>query len=273
MKTLTFRTIFVSDVHLGTRDSKTDYLLDFLQHTECENLYLLGDIFDLWKFRRGWYWPSINNQLIQLVLNKAKHGTRVVYIPGNHDEKLRDFHGMTVQGVEILPEFIHETADGRRLLLTHGDEFDSVVLTNWFTSLIGNIGYDAFLWLNRQYNGLRRRLGFPYWSLSTYLKTHVKNAMSHIERYGEACAHEAASRGYDGVVCGHIHHSDITEVGGVTYFNTGDWVENCTALTEDAEGRIRVVHWTTERHALLGQDNVLHPESGFTRKGPRRKAA
>lgn len=273
MKKLAFRTIFISDVHLGTRDARTDYLLEFLQHSECENLYLLGDIFDLWKLRRGWYWPSINNQIVQLVLNKAKHGTRVVYIPGNHDEKLRDFHGMSIQGIEILPELIHETADGRRLLLTHGDEFDSVVLTNWFASLVGNIGYDVFLWLNRQYNGMRRRLGFPYWSLSTYLKSHVKNAMSHIERYAEACIHEARNRGYDGVVSGHIHHAGISDVSGISYFNTGDWVENCTALAEDEHGQISVIHWTRERRTLIGQDNVLRPANGFLKKSPRRRAA
>ncbi len=245
------RAVFISDTHLGTRDAQTEYLLDFLRNTECEYLYLLGDIIDIWKLRSGWHWPQGNNDLLQLVFKKARTGTRVIYIPGNHDEMLRKYAGSDFNGIQIQLDAVHETADGRRLLLIHGDEFDSVVASNQWLAHIGSWAYDVLLWLNRHFNNLRRRLGFPYWSLSHYLKHKVKNAVNFISSFEQALVREARQRGVDGIVCGHIHHAAIENMDGIIYANSGDWVENCTALTEDAQGRMRIIHWLEESAVLL----------------------
>lgn len=245
------RSIFISDTHLGTRDAQTEYLLDFLRHTECDHLYLLGDIIDIWKLRSGWYWPQRNNDLIQLVCDKAQRGTQVIYIPGNHDEMLRNYVGSEFKGVRIEMDAIHETADGRRLLLIHGDEFDSVVINNRWLAHIGSWAYDVLLWLNRHFNNLRRTLDFPYWSLSHYLKHKVKNAVNFISSYEQALVREARARGVDGIVCGHIHHAAIEDMDGISYANSGDWVESCTALCEDVEGSLHIVRWVEESAVLL----------------------
>jgi UDP-2,3-diacylglucosamine pyrophosphatase LpxH len=257
MSKLQLRSIFVSDVHLGTRDAQSEYLLDFLRNTDADYIYLLGDIIDLWKLKSGWHWPQINNNLVQLLIHKAARGSRVVYVPGNHDELLRDYAGTNFNGIEIVLDTIHETTDGRRLLLIHGDEFDSVVMNNKWLAHVGSWAYDVLLWLNRHFNTFRRKLGFPYWSLSAFLKHQVKNAVSYISSFEHAVARAAAERGVDGLVCGHIHRATIEEIDGVLYANSGDWVESCTAVAEYPDGSLRVIEWIKESAALLAAAEQL----------------
>ena len=253
------RAIFISDTHLGTRDAQSEYLLDFLRNSESDYLYLLGDIIDIWKLRSGWHWPQLNNDLLQLVFKKARTGTRVIYVPGNHDEMLRKYVGSNFNGIQIQQDAIHVTADGRRLLLIHGDEFDSVVTNNRWLAHIGSWAYDVLLWLNRHFNNLRRRLGFPYWSLSHYLKHRVKNAVNYISSFEQALVREARQRGVDGIVCGHIHHAAIEEMEGISYANSGDWVESCTALAENDQGQMRIIHWLEESASLLTGEREWSP--------------
>lgn len=235
------RSVFISDVHLGTRGAQTERLLDFLQRVEPENLYLVGDILDFWKGRSGWFWPRINNQLVQTVVELAASGTRVVFIPGNHDEVLRDYVGSEFNGVVIERDAIHETAAGERFLVMHGDEVDAVVRHNKWVAYLGGEAYNALLVVNRWFNYVRRRLGFQYWSLSAFLKHKVKNAASYIASFEQAVAWAAKERGTDGVICGHIHKAEITALEGITYTNCGDWVESCTALVERPDGRLEIV--------------------------------
>lgn len=239
------RSIFISDVHLGFRGCRADFLLDFLRSTDSEYLYLVGDIVDIWQMeRKGLYWPQEHNNVIRAILGKARHGTRVVFIPGNHDEVLRDFCGMDFGQVQIRRDAIHETADGRKLLVLHGDEFDSVVQCSKWLAVLGSRAYDLLLHLNRWINVFRRRFGFPYWSLAAYLKHKVKNAVNFISSFEQGVAHEVKKRGLDGVVCGHIHRAEITSINGILYCNDGDWVESCTALTESFAGELELVHWS-----------------------------
>ena len=240
---LALRTIWISDVHLGTPGCNAELLLDFLKSTECETLYLVGDIIDGWQLRKGWYWPTRHNDVVRCILKKAKHGTRVVYVPGNHDEALRDFTGLNFGGVEIADDIIHRTADGRDLLVIHGDQFDGVVLYARWLAFLGDHAYTLLLKLNRVVNLVRKRLGMPYWSLSSHLKKKVKNAVQYVCSFEAAVAHAASERGADGVVCGHIHSAEIRQIGDVTYYNDGDWVESCTALVEQFDGRIEILDW------------------------------
>lgn len=251
----THRALFISDVHLGTRDAQVDFLLQLLEQTRCDYLYLLGDIIDIWKLRSGWHWTRNANALIERVCQMAAEGTEVIYVPGNHDEMLRDYVGGSFYGIKIRQEAVHETADGRKLLLIHGDEFDSVVLNNRWLAHLGSWGYDLLLWLNRHFNTWRRRLGFPYWSLSAYIKGQVKNAVNFIHGYEQALIREARQRGFDGIVSGHIHKACLREIDGIQYANSGDWVESCTAIIEDAQGQLSVLHWTEElrRHRARSQ--------------------
>jgi UDP-2,3-diacylglucosamine pyrophosphatase LpxH len=262
MKPLRFRSVWISDVHLGMRACKADYLLDFLKSTHCETLYLVGDIIDLWNLKNGWYWPQKHNDVVRAVLGKAKSGTRVVYVPGNHDELLRDYIGMHFGEIEIMQEAIHETADGRRLLVLHGDEFDSIVKHNRWLAVIGSGAYEVLLHTNRWVNYFRKKLGFPYWSLANYLKQKVKNAVKYISNFEHAVAHEAAKHGVDGVVCGHIHKASIEKVNGVLYCNDGDWVESCTALVEHHNGRLGILHWT-DRNLFVAQEQEVDYETGY----------
>ena len=238
-----YRTIWISDLHLGTRGCKAEFLLDFLRDTEAETIYLVGDIIDGWRLKKSWYWPQAHNDVVQKILRKVRKGTRVIYVPGNHDEWLRDFTQLQFGGVEVMEDAIHVTADGRRLLVLHGDMFDAVVMHARWLALLGDGAYTATLWLNRHFNTARRRLGYPYWSLSAYLKRHVKNAMQYITSFGEAVADEARRRGVEGVICGHIHHAELRKIGDILYCNSGDWVESCTALVEHFDGRIEILHW------------------------------
>ncbi|NJD08328.1 MAG: UDP-2,3-diacylglucosamine diphosphatase [Methylococcaceae bacterium] len=261
---LDYRTVWISDVHLGTRGCKAEYLLDFLRHVRCEQLYLVGDIVDLWKLKNGFYWPALHNEIVRTVLEMAKRGTRVFYIPGNHDEMFRGHIGMSFNGVEILARAIHQGADGRRYLVLHGDEFDGVVCSSRWLAVLGSEAYDVLLWANRWFNVARRVLGFPYWSMSAYIKHRVKNAVDFIFSFEEALIHETLESGLDGVICGHIHHAAIRRVEqGVDYCNCGDWVESCTALVEDAAGQISILRWVEESAQLL-EDTQLEtcPDHG-----------
>ena len=241
-----FRTVWISDIHLGTRGCNAAMLVDFLRSIECETLYLVGDIVDGWRLKKGWYWPDAHNEVIRRVLKLAHRGTRVVFVAGNHDEMLRDYAGMSFGGVELVIEAEHRTVDGRRLLVTHGDGFDGVVLYARWLAFLGDAAYTALLRANIVFNAVRRRLKLPYWSLSSYMKKRVKNAVQFVCSFEEAVAREAISRGFDGIVCGHIHCAEIREIGGITYYNDGDWVESCTALVEDGAGAMSILDWTRE---------------------------
>src|ERR1700749_2380806 len=238
-----YRTIWISDIHLGTRGCKADFLIDFLRYNDADTIYLVGDIIDGWRLKRSWYWPQTHNDVIQKVLRKVRKGTRVIYVPGNHDEWLRDYTLLQFGGVEVANEVIHVTADGRRLLVLHGDVFDAIVRHARWLAMLGDHAYTAVLCLNRYFNIMRRRLGYQYWSLSAYLKHRVKNAMQYIGSFADAVATEATRRGVDGVVCGHIHHAEIRQMNGVLYCNDGDWVESCTALVEHRDGRLELIDW------------------------------
>lgn len=241
-----YRTVWISDVHLGTAGCNAELLLDFLHSIECSTLYLVGDIVDGWRLKKGWYWPTAHNEVLRRILKMARKGTRVVYVPGNHDEMFRDYTGLDFGGIELVYEAIHETADGRTLLVTHGDMFDSVVLYARWLAFLGDAAYTFLLKANIWVNAIRRRFHLPYWSLSSYMKMRVKNAVQFIGKYEEAVARAAIERGVDGVVCGHIHHAEIREFQGVTYYNDGDWVESCTALVEDRNGAMSIVDWAEQ---------------------------
>ncbi len=262
MTTLRYKSLFLSDTHLGLRAAKTEYLRDFLKHSECDALYLVGDIFDVWKMKAGLHWPAINNEIVRLVIDKARRGTRVIYVPGNHDELFRDYLNFYFSGVDVRREAIHRTADGKRFLVLHGDEFDCVVMNNKWLAHLGSHAYDLLLGLNRWFNLIRRRLGFRYWSLSAYLKQQVKEAVKYVGNFEQAVIHAARERDMDGVICGHIHHAVISDFDGVTYANCGDWVESCTALAEEPDGRLRLIHWADESRQLLDQheDDYAHSD-------------
>jgi UDP-2,3-diacylglucosamine pyrophosphatase LpxH len=240
-----YRTIWISDVHLGTPGCKARFLLDFLKYNESDTLYLVGDIIDGWQLRKGWTWQQSHNDVVQKVLRKARKGTRVIYVPGNHDEFARDYVDHHFGGIEVVYEATHTTADGKRLLVTHGDLFDGVIRHAKWLAHVGDHLYTFVLALNHWFNRARNRLGFPYWSLSQFLKHKVKNAVGFITDFEEALTNEARRRGYDGVVCGHIHKAEIREIDGVVYCNDGDWVESLTALVEHADGRLEIVVWSS----------------------------
>jgi UDP-2,3-diacylglucosamine pyrophosphatase LpxH len=238
-----YRAIFLSDVHLGTRSAQADALLDFLKHTEADVIYLVGDIVDFWRVRRGPYWPQPHNDVLQKLLRKARKGTHIVFIPGNHDECLRDYCGAHFGGVEICRDAVHTTVAGRRYIVMHGDEFDVVVRYARWLAFLGDRGYELALWTNRPLNWVRRHLGFGYWSLSAFLKARVKSAVAFIGEYEEALAEVARRHQADGVICGHIHHAEMREIDGILYCNDGDWVESCTALIEAHDGALSIIHW------------------------------
>jgi UDP-2,3-diacylglucosamine pyrophosphatase LpxH len=237
------RTIWLSDIHLGTPGCKAEFLLDFLRWNDSDTLYLVGDILDGWRLRKGWHWPQAHNDVVQKILRKARKGTRVVYVPGNHDEFARQFIGHAFGGIELVEEIVHRTAAGKKLLVTHGDLFDAVVQRARWLALLGDTLYVTILALNHWFNRIRARLGFGYWSLSQYLKHKAKGAVSFITDFEEALAHEARRRGLHGVVCGHIHKAEIRMVDDILYCNDGDWVESLTALVEDHAGNLRIVEW------------------------------
>jgi UDP-2,3-diacylglucosamine pyrophosphatase LpxH len=239
-----YRTIWISDVHLGTRGCNADALIDFLDHVDSDTLYLVGDIIDGWQLKKKFYWPAAHNDVVWRILKRARRGARIVYIPGNHDEMFRQFSGLDFGGVEIRRSAVHTTADGKRLLVLHGDEFDAVMLSHRWLAYLGDAAYELTMALSRQVNHVRRWLGLPYWSLSKYAKSKVKNAIAFITKFEEVVAREAGARGVDGVVAGHIHAADIRTINGIAYYFDGDWIEGCTALVEHDDGRMEVLHWT-----------------------------
>lgn len=251
-----YRTIWLSDIHLGTPGCRADYLLDFLRVHQSQTLYLVGDILDGWRLRKGWYWPQAHNDVVQKVLRAARKGTRVVYVPGNHDELSRQFIGLSFGGIEVVEDAIHVTASGQRLWITHGDLFDAVMQHATWLAHVGSWLYEGLLKLNRWTNAVRLKLGMPYWSISQYLKHQAKDAVNFISKFEQVMADEARRRGCDGVVCGHIHKAEIRTIDGVLYCNDGDWVESMTALVETHEGELRIVHWSTRQTEPLNLGRI-----------------
>jgi UDP-2,3-diacylglucosamine pyrophosphatase LpxH len=238
------RALFLSDVHLGMRGCQADKLLDFLREYDAETIYLVGDIVDGWQLRASWYWPQTHNDVVQKVLRKARKGARVVYIPGNHDEFLRDYYGSHFGGIEVVEDAVHVTADGKRYLVIHGDLFDVVIRHARWLALVGDKAYDLAIWLNTHLNRLRRSFGLTYWSLAQWAKLKVKNAVNFIGEFEYTLATEAHRRGLDGVICGHIHYAVIRREADFVYVNCGDWIESCTAVVEDFDGVLEIVRWT-----------------------------
>lgn len=239
-----YRTIWISDFHLGTRRAQTDLLLNFLRHTESDTLYLVGDVIDNWALKKRWHWTQTHNDVIQKILRKARKGTRVIYIPGNHDEYFRDFVHARFGRIRVQRDAIHITADGKRYLVLHGDEFDGVVRYAKWLAVLGDSAYGAAIGINTVFNGIRRMAGMPYWSLSAYLKHKVKRAVEFISRFEEVVVREAKRRGAEGVICGHVHTPQMRHIDGIHYCNDGDWVESCTALVETFSGALEIIHWT-----------------------------
>lgn len=238
-----YRSIWISDIHLGTPECRAQALLDFLKFNESDHLCLVGDIVDGWRLKKSWYWPQSHNDVIQKLLRKARKGTRVTYIPGNHDAWLRDYPELQLGGVTLSDELIHTTRDGCRMLVMHGDSLDHQIRVSYWRHVIADWGYDRLVWLNRHYNFIRSRCGYPYWSVSRFLKTCIGDAVRYVNRFEHAAAAEAKRRGAHGIICGHIHTPAMRTIDGVCYCNDGDWVENCTALVEDQDGRLDLVTW------------------------------
>lgn len=238
-----FRTIWISDLHLGTSGCQAQRLLEFLKATESETLYLVGDIVDGWQLKRRWFWDQTHNNIVQTVLKKAKKGTNVIFVPGNHDEAARQFIAMDFGGITVRDELVHTTADGKRLLVLHGDRFDGVIACAKWLAYLGDSLYSVILKMNQVFNHWRVKLGLPYWSLSQFIKLKVKNAVTYITKFEDALADEARKQGLDGVICGHIHKPEIRDIGGILYCNDGDWVESLSALVEEPSGELRLVTW------------------------------
>ena len=239
-----FRTLFISDVHLGARGSQADRLLDFLRTHDADTIYLVGDIVDGWALRSSWYWPQSHNDFVQKMLRKARKGAKIVYVPGNHDEFLRNYYGTHFGGIDVVEDIIHTGVDGKRYLVIHGDIFDLVVQNARWLAHLGDKAYDFAIRMNRLVNFIRRGFGVPYWSLSQWAKLKVKNAVNYIGAFEQTLAAEARRHGADGVICGHIHYATIRDEHGIRYMNCGDWVESCTALVEHEDGRFEIISWT-----------------------------
>lgn len=241
-----FRTLFISDVHLGTRGCQAGMLLDFLSQFDADRIYLVGDIFDGWRLRRGWHWPQAHNDVIEALLAKAHQGIPIVYIPGNHDEVMRRYLGTHFGGVEVKAEDVHVSADGRRFLVTHGDQFDVVVMNAKWLAHAGDWAYNMVLMANTWLNRIKRLWGGQYWSLSNWAKQSVKSAVNFIGEYEKVLSEEAARSGFDGIICGHIHKAEVTTVGDVHYVNCGDWIESCTAIVELPDGTMKLIDWARD---------------------------
>ncbi|MBK8976183.1 MAG: UDP-2,3-diacylglucosamine diphosphatase [Planctomycetes bacterium] len=248
---LRFRTVFISDTHLGTRGCKAEFLHDFLKSIDTDYLYLVGDIIDLWKARSGWYWNETQNKILRRILKIANKGTRVYFVPGNHDEYFRDFAGISFGEVDIVDQMEHEMADGRRFLVLHGDRFDAIVCNHKWLAILGGKLYDWIVAINSWFNWARKKLGMRYWSLAQYLKLKAKRATKVIGNFERIVSDYARAHGYDGVVCGHIHKAEMRDMNGVLYCNDGDWVESCTALVEHLDGRLEIIEWTDTPVAVV----------------------
>ena len=251
-----YRSIFLSDLHLGTRNSQADLLLDFLKYNEAEHIYLVGDIIDGWQIKRGWYWPQAHNDVLQKILRKARKGVKVTYVPGNHDEFAREYCGMSFGGIEVVERAIHTTADNKKFLVIHGDQFDIVVCNARWLAYLGDWAYEWAIFINTYYNIARRLFGAGYWSFSAWAKMKVKNAVKFINDFEVLLASEAKKQDLDGVVCGHIHHPTIKTIDSVQYINIGDFVESCTAIAEHEDGHFEIIYWNetfAKRHKQIDQ--------------------
>ncbi len=268
-----YNAVWLSDIHLGYKGCRAEFVLDFLEHNPARTIYLVGDVVDIWALRRSFLWPDSHHAVVKKLIQLAADGTRVVYIPGNHDERCRDLCGRFLLNIEILREAVHTTAEGKRLLMVHGDEFDHAVRCGPLHRLAGELGYDLLLFLNRWGNRLRNRLGLPYWSLAYYVKNRVANARQAIRAFEAAAAREAARRGLDGIVCGHIHQPEIRSIDGILYCNDGDWVESCTALVENREGRLELVHWGDLRQVVKGCHAANDPDTAAPLRLPSLRPA
>ena len=268
-----YRTIFISDVHLGTRDCQAGKLNNFLKHNTCDTLYLVGDIIDAWKIQQNkWRWKQSHTNVVRRILGHAKRGTRVIYVAGNHDEFLRPMipYGFSFGLVEIHNQIEHIGADGKHYLVTHGDLFDGITRLAPWLAFLGDKAYDLVLYLNGKFNWIRHKMGFGYWSLSQYLKHRVKKAVDFMFKFEENLANYCKKRGFDGVICGHIHHAEIKEINGVMYMNDGDWVESCTALVEHYNGKWEIITWTKEKDDVVTNTNSSSREQSSGRSGKNR---
>lgn len=272
-KPIRVRSVWISDVHLGFKGCQAESLLDFLHSVETEYLFLVGDIVDFWSIKKTPYWPQSHTNVIRSILGKAKHNTKVIYIPGNHDEQMRDCLGHRFGNLEIHRDYMHNTADGKKLLVMHGDEFDVIIKHSRLLAKLGSWAYEKLLSLNHIVNKFRKLFNLSYWSLAAFLKYKVKNAVSYISSFEDALAHFAEERGADGVVCGHIHHAEIREIDNLLYCNDGDWVESCTAMFEHADGRLELVHWIEEQELQAQAQTLATTDASGDSKLPDREAA
>lgn len=259
-----YRSIWISDIHLGTKGCSANELLSFLKHTESDNLFLVGDIVDMWQLRKRWYWPANHNAIIQKILRKSRKGTKVIYIPGNHDETVRDFLPLMVGDIQVEREYEYTSALGEKLLITHGDLYDIITQYHKWLAVLGDMGYTMMIELNRTFNWFRRKLGMGYWSLSAFIKHKVKEAASFIGKFEESLAEACVRGGYDGIIAGHIHHAEMRMINGVRYLNDGDWVESKMGLAEKEDGTFVILGWQEERLVELaewlpGSEPVTHP--------------
>ena len=256
-----YRTLFISDVHLGSKSAKAEFLIDFLRHHDADRIFLVGDIVDGWRLKRSWHWPQAHNDVVQKLLRKARKGTGIVYIAGNHDEFLRSFQGVHFGGVVVADRAIHVAADGRRYLVIHGDQFDGVVHSIRWLAYLGDRAYDVAIIVNRVVARVRRSLGLSYWSFSSWAKVRVKKAVNFISAFQEIVVEEARRSDVDGVICGHIHHAVIEEMDGIRYVNTGDWVESCTAVAEHFDGTMEIIAWAKNLGGASADAEILVPIS------------
>jgi len=257
--TFDFRTVWISDIHLGTKDCKAKELLEFIKHFRAKKIYLVGDIIDGWALKKRWFWPQEHNDVIQKLLRQARKGTEVIFIPGNHDEFARQFCGLNFGGIQVRHDDVHVTADGKKLWVTHGDLYDNIMQYARWIAFIGDRAYTFALWLNRAFNRIRLKLNYPYWSLSQYLKHKVKAAVSCITAFEDLLIREAKIKQCDGVVCGHIHKAELRIIDHITYANDGDWVESMTALIENHDGSLQIIDWNE-----VGLINVLTEKETLT---------
>jgi UDP-2,3-diacylglucosamine pyrophosphatase LpxH len=252
-KIFNYRSIWISDFHLGTRGCQSELLLEFIKHTQSEKLYLVGDIIDGWALKNTWHWPQSHNDVVQKILRKARHGTEVFYLSGNHDEVTRGFAPVNFGGVSILNQIIHETVDKKKYLVVHGDQFDGIIQCAKWLAMLGSITYDFLIYFNRYINFFRKKLGYEYWSLSNYLKFTVKNAVKFVSEYEKLVCNYAKQFKVDGIICGHIHHANMQYMNEIHYINDGDWVESCTALVEHFDGKLELINWTEKRKELFNE--------------------
>ena len=241
-----YRTIVLSDMHLGAKSCQYKQIEKFLDSHDCDYLYLNGDIIDGWALRRRWRWYTEYNTIIKKILKKSERGTQVIYVLGNHDDFLRAWLGSNLKfgNISITNEAVHQSATGENYLVTHGDLFDGVSRLAPWLSWAGSAGYELLINANMVYNRMRKFLGFGYWSFSSWIKKNVKKAVDHVFRFEHNLTFYARSRGYFGVICGHVHTPEIKTVNGISYLNSGDWQESCTALVEDEQGYWEIIYWT-----------------------------